>query len=28
LKDSYKEVVQLLLSEEQGLIPLTKDIVF
>jgi arginine repressor len=28
LKDSYKEVVQLLLSEEQGLITLTKDIVF
>jgi arginine repressor len=28
LKDSYKEVVQSLLSEEQGLIPLTKEIVF
>jgi arginine repressor len=28
LKDSYKEVVQSLLCEEPGLIPLSKDIVF
>ncbi len=28
LKDSYKEVVQSLLSEEQGPIPLTNDFVF
>lgn len=28
LKDSYKEVVRSLLREEQGIIPLTKEIVF
>lgn len=28
LKDSYKEVVRSLLTEEQGIIPLTKEIVF
>jgi len=28
LKDSYKDVVRSLLSEEQGLAPLTEDIVY